>query len=104
VQLVLVGTIENPFSQIFTISNATSSTSPTNGALVVSGGVGIGGTLIVAQSMFTGRFFGLNNTSTSFLSSFTGTPTGAVVFHTNSGKPAVFNGTSWTDFSGSALF
>jgi hypothetical protein len=36
---------------------------------------------------------------------FTGTPTGATVFVTDAAikKPAVYNGTSWTDFSGTVV-
>jgi hypothetical protein len=98
------GVTENPFTQIFTISNATSSTLPSNGALVVSGGVGIAGTLNVAQSIYLGRFVGLHSTDNTYLSSFTGTPTGVVVFHTNSGVPAVFDGTGWINFAGTSLF
>jgi hypothetical protein len=47
------GTITNPFADPFTFSNASDSSGPAGGALVVSGGLGVGLTLHVGTSINT---------------------------------------------------
>jgi hypothetical protein len=93
------GAIENPFSSVFTITNVTEAISTDTGALQVVGGVGIGG------SLFVGQWHTLWNVSTATVQTFTGTPTGAIVYINDPLylKPIVYNGTNWTDFSGNII-
>ena len=43
------GTISNPFTSVFTITNATNSISTDSGALQVAGGAGIGGDVVIGK-------------------------------------------------------
>jgi len=64
------------FGGIVQITNNTASTSVSSGALIVSGGTGIGGDLFVGA---TGNFAGVTNiTNTTAAPSISGTPSGAL--------------------------
>ena len=96
----LTGDITTQTSQNVTFLSTQSSLSTSTGALIVSGGVGIGG------SAFVGIWTVPQSMTSATAKSYTGTPTGATIFLTGTGynKPAYWDGTKWYLGSGSALY
>jgi hypothetical protein len=78
-RMALTGDATTVTSQAIVFSNTGSATSTNTGALVVTGGVGIGG------SAFIGKWLVPMSMSSSTAKSYTGTPTGAHIFLTGAG-------------------
>jgi hypothetical protein len=99
-RIALTGDATTVTSQAIVFSNTGSATSTSTGALVVTGGVGVGG------SVFVGKWLVPMNMTSSTAKSFTGTPTGAHIFLTGVGynKPAYWDGTKWYTGAGNALY
>jgi hypothetical protein len=99
-RMALTGDATTVTSQAIVFSNTGSATSTNTGALVVTGGVGIGG------SAFIGKWLVPMSMSSSTAKSYTGTPTGAHIFLTGAGynKPAYYDGTKWYLSNGNALY
>jgi hypothetical protein len=62
------GAVANPFTDVFQVTNATSSTSKTNGAVVINGGLGVGGdfwvTDIHANDVYANTVYATTNVAT----------------------------------------
>jgi hypothetical protein len=99
-RVALTGDATTQTSQNIIFLSTQSATSTSSAALVVSGGVGIGG------STFVGQWLVPQSMSSATAKSYTGTPTGATVFLTGTGYnvPAYWNGTKWYLNSGPALY
>ena len=97
--IVIAGSRPTGTSTSLLLRGEITATNTNTGNLVVQGGVGIWG------SVFVGKWTVPYNVSTATLKTYTGTPTGAIVFNTDNSKPAFYNGSSWIDMvTGTTLY
>lgn len=98
-----VGSFSGTTNLPIVTSNSTNSTSTDSGALIVTGGAGIGGDLYVGGSISSDSVFVLKPFTTSTLATIVSPAVGSMVFVTDApggAQPAYYDGSNWFTVDG----
>jgi hypothetical protein len=91
------GLTGNLTANTLTITSTTASTTDSNGALIVAGGVGIGGNLNVGGPVTLNSAIRFANLTTTQINAITSITTGMTVYNYTTGNIQVYNGTKWAN-------
>jgi hypothetical protein len=99
-RVAITGDVTTQTSQAVTFLSTQSASSTNTGPLVIGGGIGI------AENAWVGQWLVPKSMTSATAKSFTGTPTGAMIFLTGTGynKPAYWDGIKWYTNGGNALY